>query len=220
MTQTPFSYYLVGERAAVMQSRSTQIEVDCQRLIWGIAQRLKQMACCIEIVPGMNNLTLIFDPLQHTGSAMLATLRELADNTEPSTFQPREIEIPVIYGGQYGPDLAIVVEHCQLTPEQVVTYHSNAQYLVYFLGFQPGFAYLGGLDPRLATPRRSDPRLRVPAGSVGIGGNQTGIYPAVSPGGWQLIGRTKQSLFDPCRTPPSLLQPGDLVRFVVESVDA
>lgn len=211
-----FSYYLLGERAAVMQSCSDQIDADCQRLIWGIAQRLREMACCLEIVPGMNNLTVMFDPQRQDPQAMLETLQALATSTDSWHFQTREIQIPVIYGGEYGPDLDIVAQHCQLSPDEVITQHSAASYLVFFLGFQPGFAYLGGLPPSLATPRRSDPRLRVEAGSVGIGGSQTGIYPAASPGGWQLIGRTSLSLFDPAHTPPTLLQPGDLVRFVAE----
>lgn len=202
-----------------MQSCSPQIDVDCQRLIWGIAQRLKELGCCLEIVPGMNNLTVIFNPLQQHPQAMLETLQELAQSTAPSTFQTREIQIPVTYGGTHGPDLETVAQHCQLSPHEVISLHAAGSYLVYFLGFQPGFAYLGGLAPELATPRRSDPRLQVAPGSVGIGGSQTGIYPAASPGGWQLIGRTTQTLFDPQRSPPTLLQPGDQVRFVVERID-
>lgn len=220
MMRANFSFYLLGERAAVMQSCSDQIDVDCQRLIWGIAQGLKELACCIDIVPGMNNLTAIFDPQQQHPQAMLETLQALADNTDPLLFQAREIQIPVVYGGEFGPDLDVVAQHAQLSPTEVVALHSSASYLVYFLGFQPGFAYLGGLSPTLATPRRSDPRLQVPAGSVGIGGSQTGIYPAASPGGWQLIGRTTLPLFHPLHTPPTLLQPGDLVRFIVERIDA
>lgn len=220
MTQANFIYYLSGERAAVMQSCSTDIDINCQRLIWGIAFALKERGCCVEIVPGMNNLTAIVNPLKQHPQAMLELLQELAKTTSPSTFQSREIQIPVIYGGMYGPDLETVARHCQLSPREVIALHAAGDYLVYFLGFQPGFAYLGGLAPQLATPRRADPRLQVAAGSVGIGGSQTGIYPAVSPGGWQLIGRTTQSLFDPTLTPPTLLQPGDQVRFIVERIDA
>ena len=126
----------------------------------------------------------------------------------------RLVEIPVTYGGEFGPDLHVVAAHSGLSAAEVVRRHSTAEYLVYFLGFQPGFAYLGGLDPQLATPRRSEPRLAVPAGSVAIGGAQTAIYPATSPGGWQLIGHTDLHLFDPAANPPSLLQAGDRVRFV------
>ena len=116
-----------------------------------------------------------------------------------------------------GPDLADVAAHCGLSTEEVVRRHTGADYVVYFIGFQPGFAYLGGLDEALHTPRRAEPRVAVPAGSVGIGGAQTGIYPLATPGGWQLIGRTALPLFDPQAEPPTLLAPGDRVRFVAEN---
>ncbi|BAN95570.1 allophanate hydrolase subunit 1 [Plautia stali symbiont] len=120
----------------------------------------------------------------------------------------------MVYGGAGGPDLAEVARAADLTSQQVVELHSSANYVVYFIGFQPGFPYLGGLDERLHTPRRAEPRLVVPSGSVGIGGSQTGIYPLAAPGGWQLIGHTPLSLFDPQQQPPTLLRPGDSVRFV------
>jgi KipI family sensor histidine kinase inhibitor len=130
----------------------------------------------------------------------------------------RLVEIPVAYGGEHGPDLADVAAHTGLTPAEVVRRHSAGEYIVYLLGFLPGFAFMGGLPPELATPRRAEPRTAVPARSVGIGGEQTGIYPLVSPGGWQLIGRTSLELFDPTAESPTLLRPGDRVRFVAESV--
>jgi KipI family sensor histidine kinase inhibitor len=130
------------------------------------------------------------------------------------------VDVPVHYGGEYGPDLKTVADHTGLSVKEVVERHAGGHYVVFFLGFQPGFAYMGGLEDALHTPRRSEPRLEVPAGSVGIGGAQTGIYPATSPGGWQLIGRTALKLFDPSRNPPTLLQPGDRVRFTVAGMDA
>ena len=126
----------------------------------------------------------------------------------------RVVEIPVCYGGKWGPDLADAALHCGLTPAQLVERHSRPRYLVYFLGFLPGFAYLGGLPPELAVPRRSVPRLSVPAGAVGIAGGQTGVYPLETPGGWQIIGQTPLRLYDPSRQPPSLLALGDHVQFV------
>ena len=128
--------------------------------------------------------------------------------------EPAVVEIPVRYGGAWGPDLAEVAAACGLTPEEVVREHAGGEYLVYFLGFSPGFAYLGGLSPRITVPRRPSPRTRVPAGSVAIGGEQTGVYPLASPGGWQLIGRTPLALFDATRRPPARLAAGDRVRFV------
>ncbi len=128
--------------------------------------------------------------------------------------EPALVEIPVRYGGEWGPDLAEVAAACGLTPPEVVREHAGREYLVYFLGFSPGFPYLGGLSPRIAAARRGSPRTRVPAGSVAIGGSQTGVYPLASPGGWQLIGRTPLTLFDPSRNPPALLATGDRVRFV------
>jgi KipI family sensor histidine kinase inhibitor len=127
----------------------------------------------------------------------------------------RCVEIPVRYGGEDGPDLARVAEHAGLRPADVVRRHAAGEYIVAMLGFAPGFPYLLGLDPQLATPRLATPRTRVPAGSVAIGGGQTGLYPRTSPGGWNLIGRTDLALFDPRREPPALLAPGDRVRFVV-----
>jgi inhibitor of KinA len=125
----------------------------------------------------------------------------------------RVVEIPVCYGGEGGPDLEEVARRAGLPPEEVVARHSGATYLVHCLGFTPGFPYLSGLPPELATPRREVPRKLVPAGSVGIGGAQTGVYPLASPGGWHLLGRTPWQLVDASQTPPTLLQPGDRVRF-------
>lgn len=136
------------------------------------------------------------------------------EESEALEPESRFIEIPVVYGGAGGPDLAVVAAHCGLSEKQVVELHSSVEYVVWFLGFQPGFPYLGSLPEQLHTPRRAEPRLLVPAGSVGIGGPQTGVYPLATPGGWQLIGHTSLSLFDPARDEPILLRPGDSVRFV------
>jgi KipI family sensor histidine kinase inhibitor len=127
---------------------------------------------------------------------------------------PRTVEVPVRYGGADAPDLVDVATIHGMTPAEVVRIHSSAQYLVYFLGFSPGFPYMGGLPPELATPRLATPRRLVPAGSVGIGGDHTGIYPVASPGGWRIIGRTPLEIFRADRDPPTLLQMGDYVRFI------
>jgi inhibitor of KinA len=128
--------------------------------------------------------------------------------------EPRIVEIPVCYGGEFGPDLEEVAEHNGITPEEVIDIHSNGEYIVYMIGFAPGFPYIGGMSEKIAAPRRKNPRLKIPAGSVGIAGKQTGVYPIETPGGWQLIGRTPRKLFLPDGHTPSLLQAGDQIKFV------
>jgi len=144
--------------------------------------------------------------------AVLATPPAQDDGTS------RVIDVPVCYGGDFGPDLDALATHAKLEAADVIARHTAATYTVAMLGFAPGFPYLFGLDPALHMPRRASPRTRVPAGSVAIGGAQTGVYPSELPGGWQLIGRTPLVLFDARRDPPSLLVPGDCVRFV--AIDA
>jgi 5-oxoprolinase (ATP-hydrolysing) subunit B len=184
-----------------------------QRRVWAVARAARSWPEVIEVVPGMNNLTLVFDPLAADRDALLSQLEQAWLAPDCAEAQGRLVEIPVHYGGEAGPDLETVARHAGLPIGEVVARHTAAEYVVFFLGFQPGFAYLGGLDPLLETPRRAEPRLAVPVGSVGIGGAQTGIYPAESPGGWQLIGRTDLTMFDPARDPPTLLAPGDRVKF-------
>ena len=146
---------------------------------------------------------------------MVDTLKGLskADSGEQSD-EVRLIEIPTIYGGEYGPDIEFVAEHANLSKDDVIKIHSGTDYLVYMMGFIPGFTYLGGLDERIATPRLKSPRLKIDAGSVGIAANQTGMYPLESPGGWQLIGRTPLKLFDDTKEPPVFIQAGDYIRYV------
>jgi len=191
------------------------VSLASQQRIWGLCQQLQQYEQVQEVIPGMNNLTLILRETQTDAQDAIERLqRWWEESKERPQEDPRLIEIPVVYGGSAGPDLPEVAERAGLTPPQVVELHSSADYIVYFIGFQPGFPYLGGLDTRLHTPRRAEPRVVVPAGSVGIGGSQTGIYPLAAPGGWQLIGRTPLALFDPHSAEPVLLCPGDTVRFV------
>ena len=128
-------------------------------------------------------------------------------------------EIPVCYGGVFGPDIENVAKLAGLTVEEVIKIHSQEDYLIYMLGFLPGFTYLGGLDERIHTPRLANPRIKIPAGSVGIGGSQTGIYPLDSPGGWQLIGKTPVKTYDPLREPPILFEAGQYIRFVPVTED-
>lgn len=188
-----------------------------QQQIWALMAEAKHWPGVGELLPGMNNLTLTFDPLAIDADALITRLVEVWPHLDASALDGRRIEIPVAYGGEHGPDLADVAAHTGLSREEVVRRHSDTDYVVYLLGFLPGFAFLGGLPRELATPRRAEPRTAVPARSVGIGGEQTGVYPSASPGGWQLIGRTSLALFDPAAASPTLLRPGDRVRFVVES---
>lgn len=205
--------YLLGERAVVLELEPP-VSLESQQRIWGLSQRLQSSESVLEVIPGMNNITLILRDPQQNALDAIERLQRWWEESDAQLPESREVAIPVIYGGEAGPDLAVVAEQARLTPGQVVELHSSSEYVVFFIGFQPGFPYLGGLDPRLHTPRRAEPRISVPAGSVGIGGSQTGVYPLVSPGGWQLIGQTRTALFDPHRQPPVLLRPGDRVRFV------
>ena len=180
----------------------------------------------VDIVPAYATLALHYDPALWTSDDGSAPWRHIADAvrtvfahaTAPASRTSVAIEIPVSYGGAFGPDLDDVARRAQLDAAEVIRRHTTVDYQVAMIGFAPGFPYLLGLDAALETPRRASPRTRVPAGSVAIGGAQTGIYPGESPGGWQLIGRTPAILFDALRSPPSLLSPGDLVRFV--AIDA
>jgi len=190
------------------------VSLSSQQRIWGLSARLTGRPEVTEVIPGMNNITVVLsDPQQHALDA-IEWLQGWWETSEALELETRDIAIPVVYGGDSGPGLAEVARHSGLTPQQVVEAHAAGRYTVYFIGFQPGFPYLAGLDERLHTPRRAEPRLVVPAGSVGIGGSQTGVYPLAAPGGWQLIGRTDIALFTPQQQPPTFLRPGDRVRFV------
>ena len=171
----------------------------------------------LDIVPAFATVTLYYD-ITHIGGYGLfeARVRELAGAVSVPTGEAeagRIIEIPVCYGGEYGPDLVDVAQRAGISTDEVVQRHTNAVYRVHALGFVPGFAYLGGLPRELHAPRRPTPRASVPAGSVGIGGEQTGIYPLATPGGWNLIGRTPLVLFELTRAEPATLRMGDRVRF-------
>ncbi|MBO9648327.1 MAG: 5-oxoprolinase subunit PxpB [Variovorax sp.] len=190
-----------------------------QQQFWALAAEAVRWHGVREVLPGMNNLTLLFDPEQIDGVELEVQVLSAWPQLGAAAVEGRRIEIPVIYGGESGPDLADVAAHTKLSAAEVVRRHSEGDYVVYLLGFLPGFAFMGGLAPELATPRRPAPRVAVPTGSVGIGGEQTGIYPLVSPGGWNLIGRTSVPLFDPTAEAPTLLRPGDRVRFVAERVE-
>jgi KipI family sensor histidine kinase inhibitor len=164
--------------------------------------------------PAYNSILIVFDPLAQDHSNLERMLTQCIARLDSVALpEPRTVEIPVRYGGEHGPDLLDLAALHGLTPERVIALHSSATYIVYFVGFVPGFAYLGGLPPELATPRLESPRKRVPKGSVAIGGTHTGVYPFETPGGWRLIGRTPLDIFDPDSAELSRLRIGDRVRF-------
>ncbi|PKN34980.1 MAG: allophanate hydrolase [Deltaproteobacteria bacterium HGW-Deltaproteobacteria-19] len=169
----------------------------------------------LAVVPAYRSLSLLYDPLRTSPDRLSKVLDELEGHLrEVEIPPPRVVEIPVCYGGEHGPDIHVVAEHNGLTPEEVIAIHSGTDYPIYMIGFTPGFCYLGGLDGRIATPRRETPRTLLPGGSVGIAEAQTGIYPVDSPGGWQIIGRTPLRLFAPEREMPFLYEAGERIRFV------
>jgi KipI family sensor histidine kinase inhibitor len=172
----------------------------------------------LNVHPAYASVLIDFDPRRRGHEEVAELVRRALgshiNGVERDAEQPRTVEVPVRYGGESGPDLEDVARHAGLAPPDVIRLHAGAQYLVYFLGFSPGFPYLGGMPPELATPRLAAPRRTVPAGSVAIGGSQTGVYPAESPGGWRIIGRSPLRLFDPDADPPAVLRAGDHVRFV------
>jgi inhibitor of KinA len=168
----------------------------------------------VEWVPSYTAVTLYYQP-HVVRFQELSRQVESALASDPDAPAPpgKSVTLPVLYGGEHGPDLDFVAEHHQLSVDEVIDLHSKPEYLVYMIGFAPGFPYLGGLSERLATPRLEKPRLSVPKGSVGIGGSQTGVYSVDSPGGWRLIGRTPVPLYDPKQQTPALLEAGDRLRF-------
>ena len=205
--------YLLGETAVVLELEPP-VTLATQKRIWRLTQRLATVPEVLEAIPGMNNITVVLRNPQNLALDVIEQLQRWWEESDALEPESRLIEIPVTYGGSGGPDLAHVARHAELSEKQVVELHAAQDYVVWFIGFQPGFAYLGGMAEALATPRRAEPRLLVPAGTVGIGGAQTGIYPLATPGGWQLIGHTPLTLFDAQPAEPALLRPGDSVRFV------
>ncbi|MFY9382741.1 MAG: 5-oxoprolinase subunit PxpB [Acetomicrobium sp.] len=174
-----------------------------------------QLGGIVEMVPTYRSLAVYFDPVEvEDVGPFFERLKILAQKTKGEISEGGlTIVIPVCYGGEFGPDMGNVVSHTGLTEEEIIRRHTAPDYYCYMLGFTPGFSYLGGMDETLATPRLKEPRKVIPAGSVGIAGKQTGIYPIESPGGWQLIGRTPLRLFDPEGEPPFLIDAGMWVRF-------
>ncbi|MFG1270733.1 5-oxoprolinase subunit PxpB [Xanthobacter versatilis] len=206
----------MGEAAFLLEA-GTQMDLDVQARVWNLAEVLASWPLVLETVPGVNNLLVLFDAFAPDSMHLEQALRQAWDTAPGAVPAGRLVEIPVAYGGAFGMDLADLAAHAGLSPEQYVERHSAGEYSVLAIGAVPGFPYLAGLAPALGKPRRSEPRLRVEAGAVIVGGMQAGILPVSSPSGWHVLGRTQLTLFDPFASPPTLLAPGDRIRFLVES---
>ena len=194
------------------------IDPKINRHIRQIIEQIKdlQLDGIIELVPTYCALLVQYDAMVYSYSDICRILEPTLQEsvTDSANELVTIVEIPTVYGGEFGPDLGFVASYNHLSEAEVVSIHSGTDYLVYMLGFIPGFTYLGGMDPRIATPRLSSPRTLIPAGSVGIAGEQTGTYPSESPGGWQIIGRTPVTMYDMSKKQAALLQAGDYVRYV------
>jgi len=210
-----FQYIPSGDSAIIIKAGS-----DISEEINGTVRKLlviiekQKIKGIIDFIPSYNELMVCYDPLSINFKELLIVLRSLETEIENTELpQSLVIHVPVLYGGESGPDIEEVSDFSGLSMEEIVKIHSSDSYLVYMLGFTPGFCYLGGMDERIATPRKQSPRLKIPAGSVGIADKQTGIYPIESPGGGQLIGKTPLRLFDPAKRPEFLISAGDRIKF-------
>lgn len=215
--------HLAGAGGVYMDCGSDQIDMSVQRRIWAIADALRadsQRGGIREVVPGVNNLLVLFDPLVLDPGVAREHVLRLWDEIAPRETENRQVEIPVIYGGEAGIDLKELAEKAELGIDDYVAMHSGATYQVVCIGSTPGFSYMSGLPARLHAPRRSSPRLRIPKGAVVIGGVQAGVMPGEAPSGWHILGKTPLEMFDPRRDPPGLVVPGDIVKFVPLEVQA
>ena len=219
-----FKLYPMGDSAIVVEfGKVLSPSVHARVMSFANSLEVNPVYGIIEFVPAFTTITIYYDPwivskggkqdAYETMSVITHTLLTTLKSTTNTSY--RIVDIPVCYGGKSGPDLSFVASHSGLSDEEVIAIHTAGDYKVYMIGFAPGFPYLGGMDTRISAPRKDTPRTLIPAGSVGIAGMQTGIYPIETPGGWQLIGRTPIALFDPVRENPSLLNAGDKVRFIL-----
>lgn len=208
---------LLGTTALLFEAPG-ETTLEAQRRIWALAREAERLPGVREAVPGMNNLMLAFVEPPRRPAEIEENLVALWNAVEPLPVEGRCIDLPVTYGGESGPHMADVVAHTGMSVDEIVEIHSAPTYTVYALGSHPGYCYLGGMDSRIATPRRKVPVLQIPRGAVSIGGSQTGVSASDGPSGWNTIGSTEIAFFDVDRTPPALLQPGDGIRFKVVRV--
>ena len=208
---------LLGSTALLFEAPG-ELDLAPQQRIWNLALQVGQWAEIHEAVPGMNNLMLTFIKPPHDLSGLCERLLDAWEACQPLPLEGRIVELPVVYGGEFGPHMADVVAHTGLDIETIANLHCEPLYPVYALGSHPGYCYLGGMDPRLATPRRQVPVISIAAGSVSIGGVQTGVSASAGPSGWNTIGRSEMCFFDPTQQPPAMLRPGDMLRLRIERI--
>ncbi len=208
-------YMASGDSALNMEfGSSITEEINKKIRAMTLAIEENKLAGIVEIVPTYRSLMIHYNSLIIDYDELVCFLKELEKSVDTIELPaPEVIEIPTLYGGEYGPDIENVANHNNITVDEVIKIHTSKEYLIYMLGFTPGFAYLGGMDEKIATPRLLSPRTKIPAGSVGIADKQTGIYPIASPGGWQLIGATPLDLFDSVREMPIWLKAGNYILF-------
>ena len=208
-------FRIMGDRALLIEfgdEISPDVNQKVRELFVGLDQ--KAIDGFVELVPSYRSLMVIYDPLKISLQELKTQISDTANQLDRLQLPPpKTIEIPVVYGEKYGPDLEWVAEYHTMTADEVIRLHTQPTYRVYLIGFMPGYPYLGEVPDALTTPRRKTPRTHGPRGSVGIAQKQSGIYPVESPGGWQIIGRTPINLFDPQHKPPSMLEMGDYVKF-------
>ena len=208
-------FKIVGDRGLLVEL-GTRIDLKINQQVRSLLLALQrlQLNGVLEILPAYSSLLIVFDPLRLSLSILKAQVRTIISRIDSIELPAsRTIKVPVVYGGDHGPDLEWVARYHHLEPDEVVRAHAATEFHVYMIGFTPGFPYMGELPRAIVTPRRETPRTHVPGGSVGIAQNQTGIYPVESPGGWQIIGRTPLTLFDPDASPPARFEIGDRVVF-------
>lgn len=209
--------FLTAGDSSLLIEFGDEISPEINKKITATVQLMKaqQIEGVVDLIPAFCSLLINYDPRIITYESLQKRMEHLVKlDVTAEQASKKVIEIPVCYGGEYGPDIENIAEHAGLTVEEVIKIHSSRDYLIYMLGFLPGFAYLGGLEECLHTPRLANPRIKINAGSVGIGGSQTGIYPLDSPGGWQLLGMTPVTVYDPLREVPILYEAGEYIRFV------
>ena len=205
--------------SAILIELGSEIAPEISSMVFALTDLIKDagLNSGLEVLPTYRSVLVYYDPLVCSYSEMFDAVNGAVERlVEPVNVNSslKIIEIPVVYGGDDGPDLDFVADHAGITEDAVIELHSGTDYRVYMLGFSPGFPYLGGLDERIAAPRLKTPRVLVPAGSVGIAESQTGVYPNAGPGGWRIIGRTSVPLFDVNSSTPSLITPATKVRFI------